>query len=112
MSIRHLTEGPLSQARPPSLPDAALTVGPTSNTTSSNTTISGTGGLINSNAPNITNRAPIDPDTPTSAYSKTGIDNAELELVFSDEFNIDGESNSKFMDTPNSDVRIQGARSM
>jgi hypothetical protein len=32
----------------------------------------------------------IDPDTPSSAYKKTGIDDAELELVFSDEFNTDG----------------------
>ncbi|KAL8276891.1 hypothetical protein RQP46_010719 [Phenoliferia psychrophenolica] len=64
-------------------------IGPTSNTTTTNSTIAGTGGLINSNAPNISTRALIDPDTPTSAYTKTGIDNAALELVFSDEFNVD-----------------------
>lgn len=45
---------------------------------------------IVSNAPNITNRGLIDPDTPTSAYTKTGVDDVELKLVFSDEFNTDG----------------------
>mgnify|MGYP001574174683 CR=1 FL=1 len=43
-------------------------------------------------APNITNRALVDPDTPSSAYTKVGIDDAELELVFSDEFNVEGGS--------------------
>ncbi|GAA5973131.1 hypothetical protein JCM11641_006283 [Rhodosporidiobolus odoratus] len=43
-----------------------------------------------SGAPNITNRAMIDPDTPTSAYTKMGSDGVEMQLVFSDEFNVDG----------------------
>ncbi|KAL8277275.1 hypothetical protein RQP46_010344 [Phenoliferia psychrophenolica] len=41
-------------------------------------------------APNISSRGVIDPDTPSSAYTKVGIDDSELELVFSDEFNTDG----------------------
>ncbi|KAM0751136.1 beta-glucan synthesis-associated [Meredithblackwellia eburnea MCA 4105] len=60
-------------------------IGPTSNTTTSSSS-----GLINSNAPNISNRALIDPDTPTSAYTKTGVDGDTLQLVFSDEFNVAG----------------------
>ncbi|KAK4703818.1 beta-glucan synthesis-associated protein KRE6, partial [Phenoliferia sp. Uapishka_3] len=72
---------------------ACFTVGPTPNTTSSTNSTTGQAGqgaLINANAPNISNRAVIDPDTPTSAYTKTGIDNAKLKLVFSDEFNVEG----------------------
>jgi beta-glucanase (GH16 family) len=34
----------------------------------------------------------IDPDTPQSVYSRTGLDGVEYELVFSDEFNKDGRS--------------------
>lgn len=49
-----------------------------------------TSGIINSKAPIISTRALIDPDTPTSAYTMTGVDGDELELVFSDEFNVDG----------------------
>lgn len=71
----------------------------TSNAAAVNTTsyLSGTpnsttssGDPIVSNAPNITNRGLIDPDTPASAYTKTGVDDVELKLVFSDEFNTDG----------------------
>ncbi|BGP19126.1 hypothetical protein JCM10213v2_007213 [Rhodosporidiobolus nylandii] len=48
-------------------------------------------GSIVSNMPNISTRTgPIDPDTPTSAYTKTGEDGTEMQLVFSDEFNTDG----------------------
>jgi hypothetical protein len=47
-------------------------------------------GIINSNAPNITNRGLIDPDTPSSAYTMMGVDGVEMELVFSDEFNVAG----------------------
>lgn len=45
---------------------------------------------------NTTGRIPtartalIDPDTPKSAYERTGYDGEEYELVFSDEFNVDG----------------------
>lgn len=34
----------------------------------------------------------IDPDTPQSVYSRTGFDQHQYELVFSDEFNKDGRS--------------------
>lgn len=50
----------------------------------------GTGGLLNNNAPNISNRALIDPQTPTSVYKKTGINGDAMTLVFSDEFDIAG----------------------
>lgn len=33
---------------------------------------------------------PIDPDTPSSAYTKTGFDGESYTLAFSDEFNKDG----------------------
>ena len=32
----------------------------------------------------------IDPDTPDNAKSRTGFDGQDYELVFSDEFNVDG----------------------
>jgi beta-glucan synthesis-associated protein KRE6 len=32
----------------------------------------------------------IDPDTPKSAKTRTGFDGQEYDLVFSDEFNVDG----------------------
>lgn len=32
----------------------------------------------------------IDPDTPSSVYTRTGFDGEEWTLVFSDEFNVDG----------------------
>ena len=32
----------------------------------------------------------VDPDTPDSAKTRTGFDGEEYELVFSDEFNVDG----------------------
>ncbi|KAH6912798.1 beta-glucan synthesis-associated protein [Coprinopsis sp. MPI-PUGE-AT-0042] len=35
-------------------------------------------------------RKPIDPDTPLDAYERTGNDGYKYELVFSDEFNLDG----------------------
>ncbi|ORY69175.1 beta-glucan synthesis-associated [Leucosporidium creatinivorum] len=48
-----------------------------------------TSGIALANAPNITSRySPIDPDTPTSAYTKEGVDGT-MQLVFSDEFNTD-----------------------
>ncbi|GAA5864260.1 hypothetical protein JCM8547_001311 [Rhodosporidiobolus lusitaniae] len=52
-------------------------------------------GAIVDNAPNITNRMSvndglIDPDTPTSAYTKEGVNGQTLQLVFSDEFETDG----------------------
>lgn len=34
----------------------------------------------------------IDPQTPTEALTRTGFDGEEYELVFSDEFNVDGRS--------------------
>lgn len=34
----------------------------------------------------------IDKDTPDAAKSRTGFDGHEYELVFSDEFNVDGRS--------------------
>jgi beta-glucanase (GH16 family) len=34
----------------------------------------------------------IDPDTPRSAHTRTGFDGQDYELVFSDEFNVDGRS--------------------
>ncbi|KAJ7140118.1 glycoside hydrolase family 16 protein [Mycena filopes] len=48
--------------------------------------INGTGQV-----PQLTNfPSLIDPDTPQSAYSYTGFDGQKYDLVFSDEFNIDG----------------------
>ena len=35
-------------------------------------------------------RGLIDPDTPKDVYTRTGFDGKEYELVFSDEFNVDG----------------------
>jgi beta-glucanase (GH16 family) len=32
----------------------------------------------------------IDTDTPSSAMTRTGFDGEEYDLVFSDEFNVDG----------------------
>lgn len=37
-----------------------------------------------------TYRGLIDPDTPQDALTRTGFDGKEYQLVFSDEFNVDG----------------------
>ncbi|KAL8280352.1 hypothetical protein RQP46_007269 [Phenoliferia psychrophenolica] len=50
----------------------------------------GTGGLLNDNAPIISTRALVDPDTPNSALSKMGVNGEMMQLVFSDEFNVPG----------------------
>lgn len=34
----------------------------------------------------------IDPDTPSEFLTKVGVDGEELQLVFSDEFNVEGRS--------------------
>lgn len=48
--------------------------------------INGTGQI-----PDITNhRHTIDPDTPSSVYTRTGFDGEEYTLTFSDEFNQEG----------------------
>ncbi|GAA5927478.1 uncharacterized protein JCM15063_005912 [Sporobolomyces koalae] len=53
------------------------------------TGLSGTNGT--SQIPEMpTYRGLIDPDTPTSALTRTGFDGKDYELVFSDEFNTDG----------------------
>lgn len=67
-----------------------LTGTPVTPNVTGNSSTPRTSGVINSNAPPISTRALIDIDTPTSAYTMTGVDGAELELVFSDEFNVDG----------------------
>lgn len=46
--------------------------------------------ITNDNAPNISTRGLIDPDTPQSAMTKIGTSGEELVLVFSDEFNTAG----------------------
>jgi hypothetical protein len=52
--------------------------------------ISGSGASIVSDAPNMSTRALVDPDTPMSAYTKMGVDGVEPTLVFSDEFKVEG----------------------
>lgn len=47
--------------------------------------INGTGQVPDLNLPSL-----IDHDTPTSAYTRTGDDGKKYNLVFSDEFNVDG----------------------
>lgn len=47
-------------------------------------------GVLMANAPLISNRSLIDPDTPRSAFTKEDYMGNEMKLVFSDEFNVDG----------------------
>lgn len=49
--------------------------------------INGTGQIPDLHLPSL-----IDPDTPSSAYSRTGNDGKKYNLVFSDEFETDGRS--------------------
>ncbi|KAK4704516.1 beta-glucan synthesis-associated protein KRE6, partial [Phenoliferia sp. Uapishka_3] len=63
---------------------------PSASTPKSNTTIAGSGGLINQNAPKISHRALVDPDTPKTFLTKKGVNGEQMTLVFSDEFNVEG----------------------